>query len=1276
MVKLRKFLTSLILVIVLTTTYIPGVHAETDPAVNPSSQAATTNEISFEVQTPWKSLVIDRIETDSGMYASLSLPDWSNTSEPGAPSLPYLTKVIGVPFGVELSVQASAGKSHKIQLPAKPAPSLEEVADWTQAPGFQGSSVLPDTATVRRENQQIYQDPAAYPGKLVEITGEAELRQQRVATLAVYPMQYQPGDNSLVVYETIQIEVKFSGAAAWETLEYAPDSHVYEEFFKQTLLNYEQARHWRSNSSADSSLDAASSSLLVTEQAEALWLPPGEAWRIGVRDAGFYHLSYTELANAGLPVTSLDPRRLQMYYRGSQVAIQVTGEADGKFDTGDRIIFYAEKIDSKYTQESIYWLVLGSSNGLRMTTRDGTPGAGTVPSFYTAKKHLETNTYYLSAVPESDDFERFLGIMLYAPSTPSNTSNFSLAAPYPGFGLLTISMMGYISHAISPDHHVRISLNGTLIGDALWDGLAWKTLTYIIPTGLLVAGNNTLTLTCPNDTGVGYDMVFIDWIRLEFPSGFTAEDNRLVFDYATPGTWKYQVNNFNSDAFLVYDISEKTAPVRILNVAAVPSGSTYSAVFQDSITGVKSYAVTVDPGLRTVANITKDTPTNLQSTGNGADYILLTHKDFMGAAQQLAAHRTSQGLRVKLVDVQDVYDEFGYGMAGAGAIREFLAYTYQNWASPAPSYVVLMGNGHYDPKDYTATGEESFIPPYLALVDPRIGETAADNRYVTVAGSDNMPDMMLGRITVNDITQANIVVNNILEYEQNQVTSDWIQRVMMVADNSDSAGDFVASSDDLLSRYLPDTYLAEKVYLEETHMTADSVRAAIIAGINSGKILVNYIGHAAYTQWASEPIFEDIDIPSLINDGKLPVILAMTCYEGYYQIPGLVTIAEAITRKEGSGAIASWSPSGAGVATGHDFLNRGFFRAFFQNGALTVGEATTYGKLLLWSSGSNLDLLDTFLLFGDPALVFQRPLTAVYDSYVADQDTSLAVTAVDGVLSNDINPDGLPLTAVLGTTTAYGTLSLSSNGAFTYTPNPGWYGRDTFTYRAYDGATYSNTATVNILVLKLNHAPTDITLSKSTIYENWPENTEVGLFSTTDQDTGDTFIYSLVDGTGSTDNTSFNIYQNKLRSSVRFDYEAKNALSIRVRTTDERGAYYEEVFIISVLDLNDAPVAVDDSFTTEMNQPLVLTGSQLTANDTDEDASNDVLSVLDVYDAVGGSVEMIEDVITFTPTVNYAGSASFDYTVSDGSLVGFGHVSITITSEIIWELVYLPAIFR
>lgn len=1267
-----KFLT-VIFVILLCTGFLPSAKAETRSDNDVLVLSSDETSFSFEVQIPWQNLNFENVVDENGVFTRVSMPEWELISEPGAPALPYLTKIIGVPFEAEITLEVTTGNNHIVKLPSAIKPVVIQEVDWSKPPTSKGSIAIPNVTEVVKPNYQFYGNSSVYPGSLAEVISDGVLREQRVASIAVYPVQFAPADNSLIIYETMQITVHFGNFGSDPNSLVVPDAQTYESIFEQMLENYEQAKSWR-RSSAEISNQFQDASNSFEEGLDLVndWTPPSQAWRVSISQEGFYQLTYEELDTAGLPVSSLDPRKFSLYNMGSAVAIEVVGESNGQFEPGESIIFYGQAIKNKYSEQNAYWLVVGDSNGLRMSTRDGNPSGAEIPLAYTATKQFEENQVYVTLTPGDDAFERFLWTSIFATSPKSWTHTFSLLAPSSGSGKLTLNLLGYLSNNINPDHHVQVKINNVLLGESWWDGVSWNNLELPIAAGLLTAGSNTLTVTCPNDTGVGYDLIFIDSMTLEYPNSFTAENNRLPFSYRAAGTWQFQVNGFMTDQLVVYDVSNPFSPTKITKSEVIPVGSQFVVKFQDIVSNESNFYATASSAFLNVDDIEQDTPSNLHSLTNGADYIVIAHNSFMTLAQMLATHRENQGYRTMVVDVQDIYDEFGYGIVGAVPIHDFLAYTYYNWTSPAPAFVVLMGDGHYDPKGYTGTTNVSYIPPYLAMADPSIGETAADNRYVTVAGTDKMPDMMLGRIPVNSISEANIIVNKIISYEDSPVSGDWNKNVLMVADNADSAGDFAYFSNDLWTRYQLDTFTVEKVHLRVTH-NMENARLAIQTGIINGKVIVNYIGHAGYTEWAdAEPapdpqnprsLLETEDVPLLINGGKLPVVLAMTCYEGFFHSPNFISLAEAIIRKEGGGAISSWSPSGAGVALGHDYLNRGFFKAFFHNGALTVGAATIVGKTTLWASGFNFDLLDTYLLFGDPALVFSRPLTAVFDYYTANQDTQLLVPTENGVLVNDINPGDNPITADLINSPLHGNLIFNTDGSFSYSPNLGWYGRDTFTYKANNGVEYSNTATTTITVFKTNHPPTDISLSSSDIYENMPINTVVGQFSTTDPDVGDTFNYTLVDGEGSIDNHLFNIYQNKLRSSSYYNFEEQSQRTIRVRTTDQRGAYYDEIFIINILDLNDAPVAINDYFEVQQNTDLVLDGFALTANDTDEDNSVNELYVLSVLNPIEGTATLQGTTITFTPTAGYLGLAGFSYYVSDGQLADVGYVMVNVTLE-------------
>ncbi|MDM3855005.1 MAG: cadherin repeat domain-containing protein, partial [Aphanizomenon gracile PMC649.10] len=138
-----------------------------------------------------------------------------------------------------------------------------------------------------------------------------------------------------------------------------------------------------------------------------------------------------------------------------------------------------------------------------------------------------------------------------------------------------------------------------------------------------------------------------------------------------------------------------------------------------------------------------------------------------------------------------------------------------------------------------------------------------------------------------------------------------------------------------------------------------------------------------------------------------------------------------------------------------------------------------------------------------------------------------------------------------------------------------------------------------ITVTNVNEVPSNLTLSNSTIAENQPINTVVGNFTTTDPDAGNTFTYTLISGTGDTDNNVFTITNNELKTNSGFDYESKNSYSIRVKTIDQGGLSFEKQLTIGVTDVNEVPVITSP---TTANFAENGTGIVYTAIATDVDA--------------------------------------------------------------------------
>ncbi|WP_342533716.1 InlB B-repeat-containing protein [Lysinibacillus sp. FSL K6-0057] len=162
---------------------------------------------------------------------------------------------------------------------------------------------------------------------------------------------------------------------------------------------------------------------------------------------------------------------------------------------------------------------------------------------------------------------------------------------------------------------------------------------------------------------------------------------------------------------------------------------------------------------------------------------------------------------------------------------------------------------------------------------------------------------------------------------------------------------------------------------------------------------------------------------------------------------------------------------------------------------------------------------------------------------------------------------------------------LKTAGVFDYEAKSSFSVRIRVTDKGGQGLSFDKSFTIN--VTDVNEAPTDISLNPTTVAENQPSGTKVGTLSATDPDAGSSFTYSLVNGAGSTDNSSFSIVGNELRTNSSFDYQTKNSYSVRIQVTDNKGLTFEKIFTISVTELNEGPTDITlSSLTVAENEPV------------------------------------------------------------------------------------------
>ncbi|MGI0048991.1 MAG: tandem-95 repeat protein, partial [Nitrososphaera sp.] len=282
---------------------------------------------------------------------------------------------------------------------------------------------------------------------------------------------------------------------------------------------------------------------------------------------------------------------------------------------------------------------------------------------------------------------------------------------------------------------------------------------------------------------------------------------------------------------------------------------------------------------------------------------------------------------------------------------------------------------------------------------------------------------------------------------------------------------------------------------------------------------------------------------------------------------------------------------------------------------------------------------------------------AAGDSYSTDEDTSLAVTA-PGVLTNDTDIDSGSLSALLVTTTADGSLVLNANGSFIYNPNLNFYGIDSFTYKANDGSLDSNIVTVTITVNAVNDAPVAVNDAYSTNEDTALDVPALGVLGNDTDVEGDALNANLIadvaHGTLTLNSNGSFIYVPDLNFNGQdsFTYKANDSdLDSDIATVN-----------ITVNAINDAPVAVNDTFTTAEDTLLLISKATLAGNDTDVDFDSLFVSSIDSLSTHGTITDNGNGTVTYMPDLNYNGADSFTYIVSDGLLTDVGTVLLTVTA--------------
>ncbi|MCF8277429.1 MAG: type IX secretion system sortase PorU [Flavobacteriales bacterium] len=765
-------------------------------------------------------------------------------------------------------------------------------------------------------------------------------------------------------------------------------------------------------------------------------LASGNWYKVAVTQDGMFRLTYSDLQNLGLDVASIDPRRINIYGNGGgmlpeannafrhddleQNAIEVVGEADGSFDQGDYIIFYAKGPNSwiqdssscglfrhqlnLYSDKAYYFLTIDRGMGRRVATENDPASSSThtVTSFVDYQFHESDQVNLVKSgrqwFGEEFDIQTSYGFDF-------GFSNVRSSEP----AYVAVNFLGKYSSATS----YSVKVNGTSVVSSLTingtsgayapQAVAKSSCTEV----QLSSGNTNVTVTY-NKSGIPSAVGWLDYIEVILKRNLSMSGGQMAFrDLESVGlgnVGEFQIANANGSL----RIWETTDPTNVIQRNLTLSGST--GRFKIETDSLRQFMAFNGSSYYTPELIGQVDNQNLHGLSQ-KNMVIVAHPNFMSEAERLANfHEQNQtnALSVHIVTPQQIYNEFSSGAQDVSAIRDFVRMFYQRstgWQD-MPRYLLLFGDASYDYKDrlpdntnYVPTYEsvESLTPTtsyasddFYGLLDPQEGNwTTSSNAAL---------DIGIGRFVARTLDDARVFVDKIYRYEELNIASlvtteacstgvstttspDWRNRICFVADDEDNnmhlnQADQLATMVDTMypeyniSKIYLDSYIQESTPGGQRY---PEVTIDINNTVQRGSLIINYTGHGGELGWAHERVLGVTDIDSWTNLSDLAVFVTATCEFTRYDDPSRISAGELVHLNPNGGGIALFTTSRLVYSAPNFTLNKNFYLNLLVEqpwGPPTMGDVIRMTKVASGGSVNNRN----FSLIGDPAQRLAFPL--------------------------------------------------------------------------------------------------------------------------------------------------------------------------------------------------------------------------------------------------------------------------------------------------------------
>lgn len=733
--------------------------------------------------------------------------------------------------------------------------------------------------------------------------------------------------------------------------------------------------------------------------------------QIYINRPGFYQIDRELIKKAGIDPEGVNPNYFHLLCAGRDIPMIPWGCLAKNFTEKDALLFYAFPAESPYTEINVFQLYYDPQRApsrMEITGEgESSPGDSTrmnsdpeKPDYYIATQIMEEDQQLKI---HSGNFLSIKGMKWVAGEiTPGKPLQMSFPLnglkPGPGKGKGTVRFY-YHPDEWSACMKIEFTLNNSEPQIFDIQNINDDMKTFEINYGQLREGDNQvfIRLLPLNDSIEDFEThargCYFDNLTLEYPRRFLFYKGFLSFQI--PALEKevlrtYKLEGAGNRSIAGFEYSDPYHP-RFIRTVSKERGEIEFATREK---GDAKYFFTIIDLIPKPGDVRPAKREDLSNPQNSAEYLIISHPDFIPALKALAEYRQSRGFVTKIVDVEAIYDEFNFGILSPIAIKKFLTKTLTDWKI-RPEYVLLAGDSTSDYKNEARNDVKNFVPTYSYA--SKLGDQdkwASDHWYTTLLGEDEFPDIHLGRISVNNLKDAENIVNKILYYENNPLLGTWRTTLGFVADN----GAFDEEAEDLRKQHTPQSFSGKTVYLddiplednfyldkllvEKTRAKVSAVATARIYDLfQKGCVFMSFFGHGSPNIWTDERIWFGGDSPNsdnlhLTNLDRLSFVTNMTCNSGAidYPVPKWnICITEDCMRQPKGGAIGLFVPSGPGFTSSHVKISSALLNVLFQDGIHRLGDAVTLSRSRYILAKDPVEIIQMFILLGDPALALQIP---------------------------------------------------------------------------------------------------------------------------------------------------------------------------------------------------------------------------------------------------------------------------------------------------------------